>query len=317
VVGTIAATLAATGVVREEPMRSSNGQEPSPVCAVASGCLLGESPIWDAAAGLLYWVDIECRRLHRLEPKTGATASWELPEQPGAVAPRASGGLIMVLEHGLAAFDPEHGRLEWMVDPEPEYPHNRFNDGKCDRQGRFWAGSMHATEPKRATGNVYRFDHDGGVHRVIAGVGIPNTFAWSPDGATMYLASTLEQVIYAFDYDTVTGAIGNRRVFATTQGDDAMPDGSTVDAEGFLWNAQWDGWRVVRYAPDGSVDRIVAMPVQRPTSCMFGGDDLSTLYVTSARTGLSRRRMRPQPLAGGIFSVQAGVSGLPEAPFGG
>ncbi len=286
-------------------------------CAVDSGCLLGEGPIWDGAAGALYWVDIEGRRLHRLLPHTGATTSWDLPEQPGAVAPRGSGGLVMVLEHGLAAFDPASGDLEWILDPEPELPDNRFNDGKCDRQGRFWAGSMHGVEPARATGNVYRFDPDGTVHCMIAGVGIPNTFAWSPDGATMYLASTLERVIHAYDYDTSTGSIGNRREFATTRGEDAFPDGSTVDAEGYLWNAQWDGWRVVRYAPDGSVDRVVEMPVQRPTSCMFGGDDLSTLYVTSARTGLTRRRMRRQSLAGGIFSVQAGVSGLWEIPFGG
>jgi len=286
------------------------------VCAVAAGCLLGEGPVWDGAAGALYWVDIEGKRLHRLLPRSGSTTSWDLPEQPGAVTPRASGGMVMVLESGLAAFDPASGDLEWIVDPEPEHADNRFNDGKCDRRGRFWAGSMHGADPARATGNVYRFDPDGTVHRIIAGVGIPNTFAWSPDGGTMYLASSLDRVIHAYDYDVATGAIGNRRVFATTEGE-AVPDGSTVDAEGFLWNAQWDGWRVVRYAPDGSVDRVVAMPVQRPTSCMFGGDDLTTLYVTSARTGLSRRRMRRQPLAGGIFSIQAGVAGLPEAPFGG
>jgi len=286
-------------------------------CVLEAECLLGEGPVWDTAAGALYWVDIEQRRIHRLIPRNGAVTAWDLPGKPGAVAPRAAGGLVVAMEGGLAAFDPASGRLERIVDPEPERPANRFNDGKCDRQGRFWAGSMHGKDPVLETGAVYRFDPDGSVHRMIDGVGIPNTFAWSPDGATMYLASSLDRVIHAYDYDVESGTIDNRRVFVSIIGDEAVPDGSTVDAEGFLWNAQWDGWRVVRYAPDGSVDRVVEMPVRRPTSCMFGGDDLATLYVTSARAGLSRRQMRRQRLAGGIFAIHAGVRGLPEIPFGG
>ncbi|MFQ5947524.1 MAG: SMP-30/gluconolactonase/LRE family protein [Acidimicrobiia bacterium] len=285
-------------------------------CAVAAGNILGEGPVWDTEAGVLYWLDIKQPRLHRYQPSGGSVRSWDLPNQPGSLAVRERGGLLLALDSGFAFFDPETSELTPLADPEPDRPGNRFNDGKTDRRGRFWAGSMD-DEELEWTGALYRFDPDGTWHRLLDGLGIPNTLAWSPGGETMYFAETLEQTIYTFMFDAVAGEISGRRVFATTKEEDCYPDGSTVDAEGFLWNAQFNGWRLVRYAPDGSVNRVVEMPVQNPTSCMFGGEDLDVLYVTSARKGLAEAALEDQPLAGGLFAFDVGVAGLPETPFSG
>ncbi len=253
-------------------------------CVVDAGCTLGEGPVWDPGAALLYWIDIKQRRLHAYRPSGRHHDSWDLPDQPGALALQAGGGLVLALADGLAGFDPASGRVAKWVDPEPDLLGNRLNDGTTDRRGRFWFGSMDDHERDR-TGALYRFDPDRTVHRVLTGVGIPNSLAFSPAGDVMYFAETLDRIIHAFDYDQATGAASGRRVFATIEG--CYPDGSTVDTEGCLWNAQWGGHRVVRYAPDGSVDRIVEMPVENPTSCAFGGEALDILFVTSARMHLA------------------------------
>lgn len=284
-------------------------------CVAPCAQVLGEGPCWDARAGRLYWVDIEGRRLEWLDPEGGAAGGWDLDRRTSALAPRAGGGLLLATEHGFALFDPATGTLDHRHNPEPERPWNRSNDGKTDALGRFWAGTMDDGKVRRS-GAVYRLDPDWRCTRVLDGLAIPNTVSWSPDGRTFYLADSGERTLYACDPDE-RGGLGVPRPFARTERDDITPDGSAVDAEGFLWNAQWGGWRVVRYAPDGTIDRVVAMPVQQPTSCAFGGDDLSTLYVTSARQGLSEQALAGQPLAGGVFAFEPGARGLALAPFGG
>jgi sugar lactone lactonase YvrE len=295
--------------------KSSSGRHNITMIRVATPerDVLGEGPIWDVAVGGLWWVDIVGRGLRRFSPATGDVDIWDLPEPAGSVAPTESGSLLLAVPSGFAWFDPVTNEFRHIVDPEPDRPGNRFNEGKCDRQGRFWAGSMDASEQER-TGALYRLGSDGTPHRVFDGLGIPNTLAWAADSRTMYFAETLDRTIYVFDYDPTTGTPSNRRVFVTIPGP-GYPDGSTIDEGGYLWNAEWDGWRVVRYAPDGTVDRVVEMPVQRPTSCMFGGDDLSTLFVTSASRDLDQDQMAQQPDAGGLFAIETDTRGIPETRF--
>jgi L-arabinonolactonase len=277
---------------------------------------LGEVPVWDVAEQALYWVDIEGRRLQRLDPGSGAVRDWSFPERIASFALREQGGLVCAFESGFAFFEPESGAIEWIAKPEAMIARNRFNDGKCDRAGRFWAGSMD-DRMKEHTGSLYRLDPDRGVHRMDGAIGISNSLAWSPDDRVFYFADSLDGIIYAYDYDHATGAIGGKRVFAPAKVEPGTPDGSTIDAEGYLWNARWDGWRLVRHAPDGRVDRVVELPVQKPTSCAFGGPDLATLYVTSAIWDLTADALARQPWAGGVLAVDVGVRGLPEPRFAG
>jgi sugar lactone lactonase YvrE len=278
-------------------------------CVVDAGCELGEGPLWDPSTGRLYWIDIIARRLHAFEGVGRSPTMWELPTSPGALALREDGGLLVALADGLADFDPVTGMSADRLDPEPELPENRLNDGATDRQGRFWFGSMESSATERA-GSVYRFDRDGSIHQLFTNVAIPNSLAFSPGGEVMYFADSTDRTIYAFDYDSATGTPSNRRVFAVTGV--GVPDGSTVDADGFLWNAEWGASRLVRYAPDGTIDRIVELPCEKPTCCAFGGPELDVLYVTSARIGSEH----PEPQAGGLFALRPGVTGLAPTPWG-
>lgn len=285
-------------------------------CAVACGNTLGEGPVWDPLEGALYWVDIQEGALQRWVPGTADVERWTMPERVGALALRAERGLVLALASGFALFDPGTGVLERRAAPEAHLPGNRFNDGKCDARGRFWAGTMDDAA-LHSSGSLYRLDPDGGCAVMETGIGISNSLAWSPDNRTFYFADTLRGTIFAYDFDLDGGRLSNRRVFATTDGQPGAPDGSTVDEDGFLWNAQWGGWRLVRYAPDGRIDRVVDLPVAQPTSCMFGGADLGTLYVTSARIGLAPAARDRQPWAGHVLALDVGVRGLPAARFGG
>jgi L-arabinonolactonase len=243
-------------------------------------------------------------------------ARWTMPERIGSFALREQGGLVVAFASGFAFLNLETGAVERLAAPEAAMPRNRFNDGKCDRRGRFWAGTMDDRLSEHS-GALYRFDPDRSCHRMDSNIGISNSLAWSPDDRRFYFADTMDRAIYVYDFDLDGGAIANKRVFCTTEGQPGSPDGSTIDAEGFLWNAQWDGWRLVRYAPDGRIDRIVELPVQKPTSCMFGGEDLSILYVTSAVWDLAGEALSAQPQAGGLFALDVGVRGLPEPRFAG
>jgi sugar lactone lactonase YvrE len=219
----------------------------------------------------------------------------------------------VALADRIAFFNPESGRFETAADLPSGL---RCNDGKCDRAGRFWVGTMHDAE-RQPLGALYRLDGDKRLHVMAGRITVPNSLAWSPDNRVMYHADSPERTIYAYDFDPATGALGPRRVFARTEPPHGYPDGSTVDAEGFLWNAEYAGSRLVRYAPDGRIDRTVAMPVSCPTSCAFGGPRLDLLYVTSSRQRMTTEQIEKEPMAGGLFALEVGVKGLPEPRFAG
>jgi sugar lactone lactonase YvrE len=281
-------------------------------CAVVSGDRLGEGPCWSPNEGRLFWFDILGRRLHWLEPGTGLKGEWSLPLRASAAAPRAAGGLIAATEAGLVHINGRTGELRQAQ--AFAFPRGfRSNDGKIDPAGRFWWSVMDEADGARP-GAVFRTDPDGRTRRVLDGVHIPNTLAVTADGATLFLADSRAQRLDAYAIDD-QGGLGPPRSFVDLSGEAATPDGGAFDAEGFLWNAQWGGWRVVRYAPDGRIDRIVDMPVSQPTSCAFGGPDLATLYITSAAEGLDAHALARQPLAGALFALEPGVRGLALPAF--
>ena len=239
-----------------------------------------------------------------------------MQEQVTAIGLRQSGGAIVALRSGLATIDFHTGELCRLPGPLLNQPDMRFNDGRCDRRGRFWVGTLHeARQPETAA--LYRFDPDGRFSEMVGGVTVSNGIAWSVDDRTMYFADSWTRTIFSFDFDLDSGTLHNQRVFAQLPAGCGVPDGATVDAEGFLWSAHFDGGCVTRYAPDGTTDRVIEMPVQRPTSCAFGGEDFNILYVTSASQGLTEQQRIEAPLAGGLFAVDVGVRGLPEPRFAG
>ncbi len=273
--------------------------------------MLGEGPVWCPREGALYWVDIRAPAVRRLDA-AGHVTTWPMPEPVGSLALRAAGGILVALKSALSVFDPATGAIAKLADAPGHHDGLRFNDGKCDRQGRFWVGTMRAGEEK-ADGFLYRLD-ERGCTKVMDGIEIPNSLCWSPDGRTMYFSDSPKRLIWAFPYDPATGAIGERRVFATLPAP-LVADGGTVDAEGYLWSANYNGWRVTRFAPDGTVDRIVPVPASNITSCAFGGPGLGTLFITSAWQNLDEEERARQPAAGGLFAIDVGVRGLPEPRF--
>jgi L-arabinonolactonase len=285
-------------------------------CVTRTPALLGESPVWSVAEQALYWVDIAGRRLHRFDPAAGQDRDWPLPEEIGCVVPRRGGGLIVGLRHGIAFFDPIAGTLERLVDPEAGIPGNRFNDGTTDPAGRLWAGTMcmdlQAPDPQ---GTFYRFDPDRSCRPFFDRVFVSNGLAFSPDGRTMYLADTHVSVrtIWACDYDVDDGVPTNRRVFVDTRDLPGRPDGGSCDADGCYWTAAIDGGQIIRFTPQGAIDRVIDLPVRTPTKAAFGGARLDTLYVTSlqrpGRSDLGRD-------AGALFAIHGvGVTGFEITPF--
>jgi L-arabinonolactonase len=278
--------------------------------------VLGEVPLWDAAAGTLTWIDIMKPGCHRFEPATGAVTSWTPPEKLGSWALRASGGMLTAGRGGLGLWDPEAGTFERLASPEADRPGNMLNDGRTDPRGRFVVGSMDKmlTGPN---GRLWRVDPDRSVTLLQdADIWLPNSIAWSPDGRTFYLGDSRTKLIFAYDWDLDTGLPSNRRVFADTSAIPGEPDGSSVDAEGFLWNARFDGSCLARFAPDGRLDRIVPTPVSRPSHCTFGGPDLKTLFITTARFRLPPDRLAAEPMAGALLAAEVSVAGLPEPVWG-
>ncbi|MCX5579620.1 SMP-30/gluconolactonase/LRE family protein [Kaistia terrae] len=258
---------------------------------ISSGNLLGEVPVWDVREQALYWVDIDRALLQRFIPASGEVRTWAMPERLSGFALRADApGIIGAFESGIGFCNPDTGEIDWIAREGLLRAGTIFNEGKVDRAGRFWAGSKDESLT-HSTASLYRIDTDLSVTRMADGIGIANFFAWSLDNSRFWLADSLVKQVFAFDYEHATGNILNRSVFKDFA-DGQTPDGGTIDAEGFLWIAMWGNWKIVRLAADGSVDREIAMPVSQPTSCMFGGPDLRTLYVTSARWGLSPRTGR-------------------------
>lgn len=280
---------------------------------------LGEGPLWDVEQQRLYWIDSFDGRVFRATADGREIRSWDVPMKIGSMALRKDGsGAVVSLQRGFHLLDFASGDVTLIHDPEPDKPMNRLNDGKVDRRGRFFAGSMDTME-EGPSGGLYRLDPDFSVTRIDSGIICSNGPCWSPDDRTFYFADTWTGEIWAYDYDIATGAATNRRTFTrvdTSRGGAA--DGSTVDAEGFLWNALVYDGRLVRYTPDGSIDRIIDMPVKKITSVMFGGPKLDTLYVTSMAKPPLPRFPGDGVLRGSLFAITGlGVTGTPEPRFGG
>ncbi|PUA20162.1 SMP-30/gluconolactonase/LRE family protein [Glaciimonas sp. PCH181] len=285
--------------------------------------LLGEGVLWCERSGRLLWTDILASRLWCHTPVSGETESWAMPEMLATFALTANDDrLLLGLASQLAWFNFSSGAVTPIVTVEAELLTTRINDGRCDRQGRFVFGTKTDALDRAATCSFYRLNTDLTLERLpLAPVAISNSICFSPDGATMYYCDTISNTIRCCDYEALDGAapvvaFGNDRLFTDMVDQPGSPDGSTIDSEGYLWNAQWGGYRVVRFAPDGSVDRIVTIPVSQPSCVAFGSAGLSTLFVTTAREDLSAEALLLQPHSGGIFSVVLeDVRGLPEGRF--
>lgn len=284
---------------------------PEPIAPVEA--LLGEGPVWVERDRALWWVDIKGRSIFRWG-EDGGTKRWTPPLRVCSLAPAARGGFIAGTEHGFMWVDPEADRYEPIANPEQHLPDNRFNDGKVDRAGRFWAGTMDDRE-EDPRGTLYRLDPDLEWAAIDDGYMVTNGPAFSPDGGTMYHSDSARRTVYAFDLDAAGNATG-RRPFAHFKDEDGYPDGMTVDAEGCLWIAFWDGWCLRRLSGEGEVLKTIELPVERPTSCAFGGTRLDRLFVTSARIGLNENALAVQPLAGALFMIETSVPGIAERMFG-
>ncbi|THD81706.1 MAG: SMP-30/gluconolactonase/LRE family protein [Phenylobacterium sp.] len=279
-----------------------------PDCVWPLAAELGEGPVWSAAEGALWFVDIKGRSIHRYHPADPEGRSWHAPSPPGFLAPIAGGGWLAGLKSGLHTFDPATGGFTALAAVEPHLPGNRLNDGCVDRQGRLWFGSMDDAEID-PTGVLYRLDAGGAVAACDAGYVITNGPAFSPDGRTAYHTDTLGRVIYAFDVDAA-GGLSGKRLFA--QIDRGYPDGPAVDADGCVWTGLFGGWGLQRFAPSGALIGGINFPCANVTKPAFGGEDLKTLYATTAWKGLSPAERAAQPLVGGLFAVRVETPGLPQ-----
>ncbi|WP_378950055.1 SMP-30/gluconolactonase/LRE family protein [Mesorhizobium sp. ANAO-SY3R2] len=272
---------------------------------------LGECPLWCERTGTLWWVDVLEPALWSHDAATGACTRHPVEARRiGSLALREGGGLVLACDNGLFAYDPATGRQTLLVDPEPGAVGHRKNDGRADAAGNFWIGTLRETD-YAPVGVLYRVAPDLSVTMAAQELAIPNSLAFDPERGRMYFADTRAYTIWACDYDAESGTLGERRTFATTDAP-ARPDGSCIDAEGHLWNAEYAGGRLVRYSPSGDISGVVDLPVSHPTCCCFGGPDLDRLYVTSAIEPLSAEQRRAEPLAGNVLVLDAGVRGRPE-----
>jgi sugar lactone lactonase YvrE len=281
--------------------------------ALRGKALLGESPVWSVKEQAMYWVDIHRPSVLRTDFSTGQTTEWPMPTNVGSIGLR-DGGLVAAMRTGFVLLDLNGKIVKTLAEPIAGTKDLRFNDGRVDRRGRFWAGTV---QEKRVPGlaALYRLDADGHAREMQSGFTVANGSSWSPDGKIMYFADSWVRKIYAYDFDVDAGSIANRRVFAEFGENEGIPDGAAVDTDGCYWIAHFDGGRVTRYTPRGKIDRVIEMPVIRPTSCCFGGPDLRTLYITSASFNLSEDQLRAFPLSGSIFVLDPGAQGLPEPLF--
>ncbi|MDZ8109312.1 MAG: SMP-30/gluconolactonase/LRE family protein [Nostoc sp. DedQUE12a] len=270
---------------------------------------LGEGPIWDSTKKLLYWIDIFNHRVHQFDPTTGKDRFFDVGDVVGAIATAGRDRLIITLRRHLAFLNTQTGEVTPILEVEANMPNNRINDGKCDPQGRFWFGSMSTIEKPDA--NLYRYDTDGSLHLMETGLTISNGLGWSPDQKIFYLTDSPKQKIYAYDFNSVTGNITNRRIFVDLTHESFHPDGLTIDSQGNIWSAMWNGWCVIRFNPKGEEILRIKLPVPLVTSCTFGGEDLQTLYITTASVGLSQAEIDKSFYSGDLFALQTDVTGLP------
>lgn len=299
--------------VSDDPNRAAAQVE----CVWTGPANLGECPIWDYRNERLLWIDSLEQLIWSLHPASGKTRSWHMPEKIGSIGLRHSGGLIAGLRGGFYFVDLESGEVDFIGNPEPDSTDTRLNDGKCDRTGRFWCGTMN-TEFTKANASLYRLDPDLVWHRMDGGFTVSNGIAWSLDDKTLYFSDSRVDRSYAYDFDVGTGEISNRQDFVQTDTYEGRIDGATVDADGNYWAALFDGWAVGCFSPQGHLIRKIDLSVKCPTMCSFGGSRLDILYVTSATYSLSPSELAAQPLAGGLFAITGlGTYGVSEPEFGG
>jgi len=278
---------------------------------------IGEGPIWDAKRNILYWVDITGETVQSFDPATNCHTKLHVGQAVGTVVPRSNGGLMVAVQNGFAYVDEKTKQLTLIHNPEPHLPENRFNDGKCDPAGRFWAGTM-AFEPKAKAGSLYCLGTDRSVRKVLGDVTISNGIAWSLDHKRMYYIDSPTYIVRAYDYDVDSGQIGNDRVLLTIPRDVGMPDGMTIDAHGRLWIAHYGGSKVCCWDPDtGRIVQTIETPVSLVTACAFGGPELETLYITSRSLGLSEDQLKKEPFAGALLSAEPGCRGTQTFSFRG
>jgi L-arabinonolactonase len=279
---------------------------------------LGETPIWVPEENVLYWVDWGGQPTCRFELATGKFTTFPVSMPVTALARRASGGMIAIAFQGLYGWEPKTNEYNLIFGPpEPDKPDMCYNDAAVDRQGRLLVGTVNMKDPFIPDGSLYRLDTDGSLHLLDTGYATANGIGVSPNGRTVYVADQRHRQIIVLDYDTVKGTTSNRRVFARIADDEGMPDGLIVDAEGFIWNGHWDGWKLTRYDPDGKIERVIRFPVQHVISFAFGGKDLDELFVTTSAWEFGDEEWKQQPWAGDLFRVNTGIKGLVEPAFTG
>jgi sugar lactone lactonase YvrE len=277
---------------------------------------LGEGPVWHSIQQMLYWVDIENGEVHLLEPHTGRHRMWNVHRRVGAVAPMANGNILLALQGQIAEMNPDTGAVRKILDLESDVPDNRCNDGKTDPAGRFWIGTMERA-CKPGMGSLYCIDRDYKVTKMLSGLTISNGMGWSPEEDVMYFIDSADHNVRRYRFNREAQSMGKEKVILTFDNPGESPDGMCVDSEGKLWIAFWGGFRVGRFDPEtGKHLQDIRVPVPQPSSCCFGGKDLQTLYITSAREGMTQDQIDKYPLSGSLFSARPGVEGLESYYFG-
>lgn len=276
----------------------------------------GEGIFWNPSDGRIWWTDIQGRALWSFDPVTTQSASIPMEDRVCCFAPRAAGGLIVAYSDRVVLFDPETKKETLVTLFEPENPETRLNDGRTDRQGRLVVGGMNEVSGTPDS-SVISIDGNLKVQTLIDQISCANSICFSPAGNTMFFADTPDREILVFDYEKDRGTLTNKRLHASFKQEPGLPDGSCVDAEGGVWNAEWEGHRVVRVAPNGTIDHVIDVPVWKPTCCAFGGPNLDTLFITTSRLMSDEAALKKEPSAGGLFAVKPGIRGVIDSPFKG
>ena len=284
--------------------------------------LLGEGITWSVDQENLYWLDVVIpSKLFQLHLPTNKLSTFIMPEMISSISIRSKKDLIIASQYGVYNYNLTSNNFTRLIETEPLLKFNRSNDGASDIKGRFWFGTMQNNLDEEGndipitkhSGSLYRLDIDLTLDKIESNLGIPNTFIWNPDNTKFYFTDSMEEIIYSYDFDEESGEITNKTKFATFNR--GIPDGSTMDSEGFVWNCRWGGSCVVRFDPLGRVDRVLEVPVENVTNCVFGGKDLKTLFITTARQGLSKEYVKKKPYAGSLFAIDLSIKGIEDNNF--